>query len=432
MVGRTHINDVDALAAQFVELQRRLASLERMVGHVPVGRSWTGYPAEAGPWIVPYETHARFGNTDAPDVNGLVAYPDGEVMIHIPSGKSFHVNDEGIVVASFQRYAIQLDPWWLGNNQVHGSPTLIKLGADQATGYTILAYGDDTLVNAKRTVELRSNNEPKLVAAPTEVSSSVAFRCAGALTVAGATTAQAISTTGLTSSGGVYGTYLSSSGNVAASGSVSAVSVLASGVVRGRSAFTGDWNSWGILAEPNGGTQAFCGMILQGVAAAGWRLTTTQGEQMCAANWNSSAFTPIGALRFDVMSTATIKRGVRSLRPERERINVRLDPAADTVTHPDVMALRPVAFRHKQPAQRPGGEEFDGIIGAESKRERLGLIAEEVQHVIPSAVSHDADGACIGIDYSQITVALLDHVQRLTDEIATLRYRVAELEGEQP
>ena len=53
-------------------------------------------------------------------------------------------------------------------------------------------------------------------------------------------------------------------------------------------------------------------------------------------------------------------------------------------------------------------------------RERLGLIAEQVESVLPSAVDHNADGEVLGIDYAQVTVALLDHVQQLTKRIEML------------
>ena len=60
---------------------------------------------------------------------------------------------------------------------------------------------------------------------------------------------------------------------------------------------------------------------------------------------------------------------------------------------------------------------------------RFVIIAEEVETVIPSAVMHNSHGDTMAIDYAQVTVALLDHVQRLTDEVATLRYRITELEN---
>ena len=104
------------------------------------------------------------------------------------------------------------------------------------------------------------------------------------------------------------------------------------------------------------------------------------------------------------------------------------------------MALRPVAFRPKAPASHPvkneqgeweGGEDWplDSWWGHEGHRERLGLVAEDVETVIPSAVSHGAEGNVVGIDYAQVTVALLAHVQRMTEEMATMRYRIAELEA---
>jgi hypothetical protein len=171
------------------------------------------------------------------------------------------------------------------------------------------------------------------------------------------------------------------------------------------------------------------------------------GEKLRCLNNPNTAWCPIQASSFETNSTITSKRDVRPLR-DRERIVVRHPVESDTVPLPDVMALRPVAFRPKVPAMRivPTNGEYetidpndpttwssepdDGVLGHEGNRERLGLIAEEVQYVIPSAVCHDRDGNATGIDYAQITVALLDHVQRMTDEIATLRYRVAELEGQ--
>lgn len=169
------------------------------------------------------------------------------------------------------------------------------------------------------------------------------------------------------------------------------------------------------------------------------------GEQLVAVNNQASGYCPVGASAFNTLSTQTIKRDIRTLRPERERIFVHHDVRSEVVPDIDIMALRPVAFRPKVPALRivpTNGDSYDandpdswesvpevGILGHEGTRERLGLIAEEVETVIPSAVTHNCDGDTRGIDYAQITVALLDHVQRLTDEVATLRYRIAELEA---
>lgn len=164
------------------------------------------------------------------------------------------------------------------------------------------------------------------------------------------------------------------------------------------------------------------------VCAAG-----ANGEVVKIVNNPLTAFVPILASAFTVNSTITSKRGVRLLH-EREHVPVSLDPRADEVQEIDVMSLRPVAFRPLVPAMRiiplDGDDEYTlernqsvpeiGILGHEGVRERLGLVAEHVETVLPSAVSHDRDGNCTGIDYAQITVALLDHVQRLTNRIEEL------------
>jgi hypothetical protein len=178
-------------------------------------------------------------------------------------------------------------------------------------------------------------------------------------------------------------------------------------------------------------------------AAPMMRAIGVQGEQISFVNNNSSGFIPLQASAFSVQSTKTAKRNIRPLDPDLDRIPVHHDWMADEVPPPDIMSLRPVGFRPKVGALRlvdeNGGTDYTtenyrsvpqvGVLGHEGTRERLGLIAEEVQHVLPSAVSHDQEGNAMGIDYAQVTVALLDHVQRLTDEVATLRYRITELEN---
>jgi hypothetical protein len=51
MVGRTHINDVDAFAAQLLDMQQRLASMERTAGRTKV----TGNTV--GPWTLAPSPH---------------------------------------------------------------------------------------------------------------------------------------------------------------------------------------------------------------------------------------------------------------------------------------------------------------------------------------------------------------------------------------
>jgi len=190
------------------------------------------------------------------------------------------------------------------------------------------------------------------------------------------------------------------------------------------------WSSAHLLAYPTASSSEQARIALQSPGAAPQlRCVGTQGEKVGVINSTGSAYVPIGASAFETNSSLTAKRDVRHL-TERERIIVRYPVEADKVPPIDVMSLRPVAYRPKVVSNDTDtGEPRVGILGHEERRERLGLIAEEVHTVIPSAVSHDCDGNALGIDYAQITVALLDHVQRLTDEVATLRYRLTELEG---
>jgi hypothetical protein len=203
------------------------------------------------------------------------------------------------------------------------------------------------------------------------------------------------------------------------------------------------WGQAQFIAYPTGSTQQARIALQSSGIAPQMRSVTVNGEKVGVINSVGTAWAPIGASAFETNSTITAKRHVRSL-CQRERIVVRHDPHSDLVPMPDIMSLRPVAFRPKVPALRivpTDGHSYtadpatwrtepeDGVLGHEGTRERLGLIAEEVETVIPSAVTHDRDGKTQAIDYAQVTVALLDHVQRLTDEVATLRYRISELEG---
>jgi hypothetical protein len=221
--------------------------------------------------------------------------------------------------------------------------------------------------------------------------------------------------------------------------------------------WTSPSNAWGsahFLAYPqnNGADQARYAGHSPGVAPQ-LRVVATNGSTWGVVNEDSGAWAIIGAAGFSVQSSRLDKREVTTLGDKidvqplfkRERIIVNYSPRCDKVPPPDIMSLRPVTFRPKVPMWKivpTKGDTYDpadesswrlepqtGIFGLEGTRERLGLVAEEVETVIPSAVNHNIDGEALGIDYAQITVALLDHVQRLTDEVATLRYRIAELEN---
>ena len=192
------------------------------------------------------------------------------------------------------------------------------------------------------------------------------------------------------------------------------------------------WYQAQIVAYNSPGGASGARLALYAGSGAQWRISYHNGSTICAMDENNSGTVTIIAAAFQVGSALAIKKDVRTLRPERERIAVQRDPASDLVAQPDIMALRPVAFRPRTLMQRDG-EDYpaDTVLGRETRRERLGLIADEVQHVIPSAVAHESDGTVAAIDYAQITVALLDHVQELTRTVETLQYRIAELEGTQ-
>jgi hypothetical protein len=177
------------------------------------------------------------------------------------------------------------------------------------------------------------------------------------------------------------------------------------------------------------------------------RANTAYGDHLEVINNPGSAYANIRAAAFPVASSLAFKEDVRPIRI-RDLPPALNDKWDDKVGTLDIMALRPVAFRPKVGALEilPTDKDkpIDGAdsttwfnkerdhstwLGHQGHRERLGLIAEEVENVLPSAVDHYEDGTHGAIDYAQIVVAMLDHVQRLTDEVSTLRYRISELEN---
>lgn len=82
----------------------------------------------------------------------------------------------------------------------------------------------------------------------------------------------------------------------------------------------------------------------------------------------------------------------------------------------DLMRLRPVTYRYKQPFA-------DG-----SKPIQYGLIAEEVSEVYPDLVAHSADGQIETVKYQVLDSMLLNEVQRQQAEIRRLQERLVKLE----
>jgi hypothetical protein len=90
----------------------------------------------------------------------------------------------------------------------------------------------------------------------------------------------------------------------------------------------------------------------------------------------------------------------------------------------DLMRLRPVTYRYKQPFA-------DG-----SKPVQYGLIAEEVAEVYPDLVAHSADGQIETVKYQVLDSMLLNEVQRLAQQLdeqrqlnQSLQERLAKLEA---
>lgn len=62
----------------------------------------------------------------------------------------------------------------------------------------------------------------------------------------------------------------------------------------------------------------------------------------------------------------------------------------------------------------------EGTRWYEGGRERIGLMAQDVQQFLPSAVSPTGPGQPLQIDYNQVTTALLDVVQKLERRVSAL------------
>lgn len=82
----------------------------------------------------------------------------------------------------------------------------------------------------------------------------------------------------------------------------------------------------------------------------------------------------------------------------------------------DLMRLRPVTYRYKQPFA-------DG-----SKPVQYGLIAEEVAEIYPDLVAHSADGKIETVKYQVLDSMLLNEVHRQQIEIRDLTQQNQALE----
>ena len=390
---------------------------------------------------VPAANEAYFGHATQHGSVGFICLPAGAnqvISAYNEAMRFYQRNSSGAghdLLGYVSTARTTFNGWAMSSSHpVHGGYASIwRDGNDAGDRYILLSTVSETMLNAISAVYLRVSNSTALTAQSGAVSVHVPLNTA------------AINASGLISSNGdgentFYGQpgrgKIHNGGRVWADTSIN----------------SGSWIYANILAQAmiyyGYGVRIAC--HLNGVGAPQWRVTGNSGEAWEAVTQNADNWCNVVCADAVEVSALATKKDVRTLRPEREYISVFQDPEADTVEGaPDIMALRPVAFRRKKPMQRPvkidpdgdpsdaktwGSEDYplDTVHGRESRRERLGLIADEVQHVIPSAIHHSDKGEVVGINWSQVTVALLDHVQELTRTIDTLQYRVAELERGEP
>ena len=348
---------------------------------------------------------------------GFCVYPEGGMDALYRDGQSFAVwANSGVAsyaqAAQFQVAQSRVSSWRLGSHPSHGSGGWqgIWLENDGTSGnYAILKQGGSTFVNASSGVEIRIDNTGKLWADSAK-----------------------IRVTALESDNQVYAAGMARAG------------------YQTRTERGGNDGSWaGAFGLMYGvGASTFTNLSLHSPGYAAQMVETNSvGEMVCFINSNNSAHNWIKCGAVTLASTATIKKRIRTLRPQRERIVVKHDYFVDELPEPDVMALRPVVYRPKvgnlKIVPAPGYDTYDADVPGSwqsvpednlplrvmGERERLGLIAEDVARVMPYAVQYDRDGKPGGINYDQITVAMLDHIQQLTLTVDTLKYRIAELEN---
>lgn len=406
----------------------------------PAGAGWVMTPGEVGPRADAVD-QARFGNiSDTSKRVGFFAAANGSNLVINASGQAFSLWDRTadgtsyIGTATFMAGDARLGQWRL-HDSPHTGCAILPTANDATTGYTLLAAYGQTYLNSPTggAVNFRIGNSQLVSLTPSTFTCNPTLSCNNISCAAINTNGYGL-TTGTINSGSVScGSINTNGNNISCRGITGTAQITGPQLSANAGNQSGNWSgahftAYNPVGDYNG---ARIGFYASG-AASQWWLGYPNGSSLVAMNDQNSGTVYVVAAGFSVASALATKREVRSLRPEREHIFVHRDPASDVVKRPDIMALRPVAFRPRILMQKDG-EDYpaDTVLGRETRRERLGLIADEVQHVIPSAVMHNTDNEVVGIDYAQVTVALLDHVQELTRTVETLRYRIAELEGAQ-
>lgn len=357
-------------------------------------------PAEAGPRD-DTPTLARFGHVSADGRAGFIAIGEGSSQVIMGNGKAlafYQINGAsydylGRVYPAGGIGALDMGGWTIGRHPVHtGFYGLWILGATGGGQYAVMSDSATTLLNASGTVYIRVNNVTKMSFVASNLLAETPYR---------ATTPNNVGVDGDPISGAWYDAnfYASSPGANVRIGLRASSTAYQLRVLSGQAYIS-------CVNEVNTGHGAFAGkpyITLEPAFLMAEPAAMKSGDQQSA------------------------QPTVRLLRPDQEQPAVlarqSFDEMPDIVPEPDIMALRPVAFRS---SNSEGAATT--LLERQASREVLGLPIEDLMTAIPSAVTYDADGQPVGITYDQVTVALLDHVQQLTDTVEALQQRVAELE----
>ena len=311
-------------------------------------------PAQAGPRS-DYKHDVRFGHLAQRGTNGLFASFAGN-MYAIVGGTPAPFNIFGPAPTNTRFASIRdtfsiLNGWAMGIHPNHGLYGFWRRDSEAGVGqYRLLSASGTTIVNGEGSVELRVANSVRSLA-------------------------------GAVDSFTYNHSYLE-------------------GAVRCRYIPTNRvWNTASLQVSPQGGDRAVIAFNAPGVAPQFCERVGPRGIRARRRPVGPRDYAPLRASSFIVSSALKTKRAVRPLRVVPEQITTYHDPMLNCVPpEPDVMALRPVAFRPHVPAYviNDDGDSVERDpatwLGHEGVRERLGLIADEVQYVIPSAVAHNDQG----------------------------------------
>ena len=185
---------------------------------------------------------------------------------------------------------------------------------------------------------------------------------------------------------------IDTSGNVTASGGISAAGISSAGSISAGSISAGSISSvgsasigGGLVVTGNIGVGGFIQSNIGGNVSAHYAPNAGGNAVFFAANGGMSAY------GFNNLSDARLKTGI----------------ADSAIGLAEVMQLVPKSFRRMSTPDR----------------EELGLVAQDVEAVLPQAVvtiEHEDDDPRLAIDYAPVTAALINAVHELTARLATL------------